>query len=123
MDFHKPDAHLAGEQFEVPDVQRVKHERKREIDEPTELLPYQIVLSGAPFRLTLIEFRIISVLSSRPYHPFTPEKIVDGVNRNQAQPLISVEELPDHVRSLRDKLGFFHDFVQKVPYIGYRFKP
>ena len=42
---------------------------------------------------------------------------------NQDEELITEESLADHVRSLRDKLGFFHDYVQKVPYIGYRFKP
>ncbi len=123
MDFHKSNTHLEGDQFPIPDLEQTKHVRKREDDQPEQLLPYQIVLSGAPFRLTMIEFRIISVLSKRPYHPFTPEKIVEEVNRNQARPLVDVDELPSHVRSLRDKLGFFHDYVQKVPYIGYRFKP
>jgi hypothetical protein len=27
-----------------------------------------------------------------------------------------------HVASLLDQLGAFHDYVQAVPYIGYRFK-
>ena len=123
MDFQKTESHLEGEQFQVPSLERVKIIREREDDDPQELLPYQIVLAGAPFRLSLIEYRIITFLASRPYHPFTPEKIVEGVNRNQSEPLLEIDSLPTHVRTLRDKLGFFHDYVQKVPYIGYRFKP
>jgi hypothetical protein len=27
-----------------------------------------------------------------------------------------------HVDSLIDQLGVFHDYIQAVPYVGYRFK-
>ena len=33
------------------------------------------------------------------------------------------ETLDYHIRELRGKLGIFSDFVQTVPYIGFRFKP
>jgi DNA-binding winged helix-turn-helix (wHTH) protein len=32
------------------------------------------------------------------------------------------EDIDQHIASLRNQLGFFHDFVQTVPYVGYRFK-
>ncbi len=122
MDFQTTNSHLeSDQQIQAPSVEHVRRIPKRDDDEPHELLPYQIVLSGAPFRLSLIEYRLICFLASRPYYPFTPQQIVSGVNQEDA--LITEESLADHVRSLRDKLGFFHDYVQKVPFIGYRFKP
>jgi DNA-binding winged helix-turn-helix (wHTH) protein len=30
--------------------------------------------------------------------------------------------LDQHITALRDQLGFFRDYVQTVPYMGYRFK-
>ena len=35
---------------------------------------------------------------------------------------VTEETLDRHVMTLRDKLGLFSDYVQTVPYIGYRFK-
>ena len=34
---------------------------------------------------------------------------------------VSVESLSLHMRSLRGRLGFYSDYIQSVPYIGYRF--
>ena len=96
--------------------------RQRQHDStPEEKLPYQIVLQGAPINLSEIEYRIVTFLATRPYHAFAPEQIVDHVN--QATELLQIDELQQHVISLRSKLGFFRDYVQSVPYIGYRFKP
>lgn len=123
MDFQGTNSHLESEQqLQAPTVERVRRVPRRDDDAPHELLPYEIVLSGAPFRLNLVEYRLICLLASRPYYPFTPQQIIAGVNRDDDD-LITEETLAEHVRSLRDKLGFFHDYVQKVPFIGYRFKP
>ena len=32
------------------------------------------------------------------------------------------QALDEHIASLREKLGLFSDYVQSVPYVGYRFK-
>ena len=122
MDFHATNSHLeSDQQLQAPHVEHVRRVPRRDDDDPHELLPYEIVLSGAPFRLNLVEYRLICLLASRPYYPFTPPQIISGVNRDDD--LISEESLAEHIRRLRDKLGFFHDYVQKVPFIGYRFKP
>ena len=122
MDFHANNSHLeSDQQILAPSVERVRRVPKRDDDDPHELLPYEIVLSGAPFRLSYVEYRLICLLASRPYYPFTPQQIISGVNRDDD--LITEDSLAEHIRSLRDKLGFFYDYVQKVPFIGYRFKP
>ncbi len=35
---------------------------------------------------------------------------------------VAPEALDGHIARLRDALGFFRDYIQSVPYIGYRFR-
>ncbi len=96
--------------------------RQRQKDEkPREQLPYEIVLHNTPISLDEVEYRIVSFLASKPYYAFSPDQIADFVNEKQS--LIEPNQLQRHIISLRGKLGFFRDFVQSVPHIGYRFKP
>lgn len=113
----------AGTSNNVPLEQRHKTRRRtrQQDNTPAEKLPYQIVLQGDPINLDPIEYRIVTFLASRPYHAFTPEDIVQHVNEQEE--LVQVKSLQQHIFSLRSKMGFFRDYVQSVPYIGYRFKP
>jgi DNA-binding response OmpR family regulator len=70
-------------------------------------------------RLTLIEFRILRFLSSRPNRAFTRRKIAEAVSTRRHG--VTAESLAGHVHSLRRQLGFYSDYIQAVPYIGYRF--
>jgi DNA-binding response OmpR family regulator len=81
---------------------------------------YDVKRGREPIRLSDIEYRILKFLSSRPYHAFTPRDIVRAVT-TENQP-VTERTLRAHIQSLRAKLGFFADYVQTVPYIGYRFK-
>jgi two-component system phosphate regulon response regulator PhoB len=67
-----------------------------------------------------VEFRILVLLASKPYYPFSKQAIADAVT-TERQP-VSEETLDQHIAALRDQLGFFRDYVQTVPYMGYRFK-
>jgi len=81
---------------------------------------YHVALGQEPIPLGIVEFRILLFLASRPYHAFTRRCIADAVN-SMRDPV--TEGMVDrHVASLLDQLGVFHDYVQSVPYIGYRFK-
>ena len=51
---------------------------------------------------------------------FTRRQIAEAVSTH-FRPL-SEASLDDYVASLRDQLGVFHDYVQAVPHVGYRFK-
>lgn len=126
MDFHKTESHYSSQAEERLVAAEAAWEEQRQrqqlpVEEARELLPYEIVLPGATIQMTYIEYLLIRVLARRPYYAFTPRQIVVQVNAREE--LISEESLREHIRSLRDKLGFFHDFIQTVPYIGYRFKP
>jgi DNA-binding response OmpR family regulator len=73
-----------------------------------------------PIRVGLIEFRIMLFLASWPYHAFTQRQIAEAVSTDLQT--VSEASIDDYVDSLRDQLGVFHDYVQTVPYVGYRFK-
>jgi DNA-binding response OmpR family regulator len=79
-----------------------------------------VALGREPIPLGLIEFRILLFLAGRPYHAFTRRSIADAVN-SQRDP-VTEDTIDRHVASLLEQLGAFHDYVQSVPYIGYRFK-
>ena len=71
-------------------------------------------------RLNSTECRILQFLATRPYHAFSRRRIAAAVSteRNPVTP----DSLAGHVASLRQQLGFFGNYIQSVPYIGYRFK-
>jgi two-component system, OmpR family, phosphate regulon response regulator PhoB len=81
---------------------------------------YRLALGNEPVQLGIVEFRILLFLASRPYHAFTRRSIADAVNSGRNP--VAEETVDRHVASLLDQLGVFHDYVQSVPHIGYRFK-
>ena len=82
---------------------------------------YLFRLGRKPVHLSAVEFRIIQLLSEKPYRAYPRAEIVAVVS-TETQP-VTDETLDDHIKTLRDKLGIFSDYVQTVPYIGFRFKP
>ncbi len=99
-----------------------KRERAAYVDEtavPSRRFLFR--LGRIPFELSLIEYHIIDFLASKPYRAFTRQQIIESFLSTKYA--ITEESLDDHIRTLRDKLGIFSDYVQSVPYIGYRFKP
>jgi DNA-binding response OmpR family regulator len=97
--------------------QRVKQLTEERRDAP---LVYRVAIGREPIELGRVEFRILVLLASRPYRPFSRAKIAEAIS----SPLQTVEEqeVDQHILSLREQLGFFRDYVQTVPYLGYRFK-
>ncbi len=121
---------MSGGAFEnreisLRDQEALFQDLEGEIVEQPDQLPespwsYAIKRGKKPIALTGVEWRILKLLASRPYHAFTPRYIADAVTTD-SQP-VTVDSLRAHIASLRDKLGFFADYVQTVPYIGYRFR-
>src|SRR5215212_8857229 len=81
---------------------------------------YRLALGQETVQLGIVEFRILLFLAGRPYHAFTRRNIADAVSSEQNP--VTEDMVDRHVASLLDQLGVFHDYVQSVPYIGYRFK-
>ena len=81
---------------------------------------YQLKLGRGTIWLDAIEYRILRFLAARPYRAFTRKRIAQAVSTDSHP--VTADSLGRHIKSLRDKLGFFADYIQSVPYIGYRFK-
>lgn len=81
---------------------------------------YRFRLGRETIQLDLVEFRLLNMLASRPYHAFPRRRLIESIS-TEHEP-VTEETLDTFVASLREKLGFFRDYVQTVPYIGYRFK-
>jgi DNA-binding response OmpR family regulator len=107
----------------LPDKLRREQRTRRKSEKHIKALPFQIVLGGQPIQLEPIEYRLVLFLAARPYYAFTKREIFDGIKDFFDVEPVSEETISAHIQSLRDKLGFFRDFVQTVPHIGYRFKP
>jgi DNA-binding response OmpR family regulator len=99
-----------------------RRRRPADIAETTVYEPgYLFRLGRSPVNLTWIEYQMVRFLSASPYKPFTRKQIADSIRSPKC--MVAEDQIDDHVRTLRDKLGIFSDYVQSVPYIGYRFKP
>jgi DNA-binding response OmpR family regulator len=89
-------------------------------DQPEPPHSYVVAFDQEPIQLGIVEFRILLFLASRPYHAFTRRCIADAVNSKRDP--VTEDTVDRHVASLLEQLGVFHDYIQSVPYIGYRFK-
>ena len=58
---------------------------------------------------------------SEALHVVKPS-VTAAVTKLAAEGLVTEQTLDQHVQTLRQKLGLFSDYVQSVPYVGYRFK-
>jgi Response regulators consisting of a CheY-like receiver domain and a winged-helix DNA-binding domain len=106
----------------VQDAQRPACRRRRAVESELVVDPwsYPAKRGRGTIRLAPIEYRILKLLASRPNQVFTPRRIAEAVS--SASQSVTPETLYRYVTSLRSQLGFFSDYIQTVPYMGYRFK-
>jgi DNA-binding response OmpR family regulator len=71
-------------------------------------------------KLDYIEFRILQFLAATPYRAFSRRTIAAAVSTTRLP--VREDSLDQHIARLRERLGFFHNYIQTVPHIGYRFK-
>lgn len=81
---------------------------------------YRLAFGMEVIQLNPVEFGILLMLAGRPYHPFTKRQIADAVSTPDAP--VAEGDVDQHVQSLRQQLHGFRDYIQAVPYSGYRFK-
>lgn len=110
----------------IVDVWRCREQVERPAEEilaqtkPAGARAYRLKMGREPIWLRTIEFRILSFLSAHPYRAYTRRRIAEAVSTEQLP--VSEEAVDQHIACLRDQLGFFRNYIQSVPYIGYRFK-
>ena len=108
-------AELSGYQRRV--VSREVEERHHEV---ALRFSYQMKLGRVTVKLEPVEFRILQFLASRPYRAYSRKRIAKAVSTPRHP--VTPESLDQHIARLRNALGFFRDYIQTVPYIGYRFR-
>ncbi len=113
-------AYVAGEDERLYPLTEYREQLKQQQESVHPRGTYLVELSGEPIPLETIEFRILMFLSAKPYRAFTRDQIAKAV-RSEHHP-VTAQSLDGFIRTLRDKLGIMSDYIQSVPYVGYRFK-
>ena len=81
---------------------------------------HEVLLAGQPLDLTVTEFRLLYMLTTRPGWVFTRTQIVKGVHGDDYP--ASDRSVDVQVVSLRKKLGPCGKYLETVRGIGYRFR-
>ena len=79
---------------------------------------FSVIVDGRPIDLTTTEFKILSLLASRPGAVFTREQIIDGVWSEDK--IITDRTIDVHITNLRDKLGRAAGLIKSIRSIGYK---
>lgn len=81
---------------------------------------YEVQVDGQNVDLSLSEFKILELLTSRPGRVFEREQILDHL---WGQEKVVIPRTVDvHVRHLREKLGPLAHHIQSVRGVGYKFE-
>jgi DNA-binding response OmpR family regulator len=119
------DESAASHEFQLADIAEAGRKRSQTRPSPERgrilsSTSYRAKLGRETIALDAIAFRILTFLSATPYHAYSRRRIAEAVTSRRHP--VAEETLDDHIRALREQLGFFRDYVQTVPYIGYRFR-
>ncbi len=80
---------------------------------------YTFSIKGKPVALTKLEFKILGFLMTNRGKVYSREQLLNGVWDGEA---FVVDRTVDvHVRSIRQKLGKYRDWIETVRGAGYRF--
>jgi DNA-binding response OmpR family regulator len=107
---------------DVHDVERRAKRRRYFWSEEETVDPwsYAAKRGQGTIRLPIVEYRILQFLAARPNQAVSRHRIAAAVSTRRHS--VTVETLTAFINSLRGHLGFYSDYIQSVPYIGYRFK-
>lgn len=71
-------------------------------------------------QLTSTEFKILSLLASRPGHVFTREQFINNIQGENI--FVTGRTIDTHMAGLRKKIGDASNLIETIRGIGYRFK-
>lgn len=81
---------------------------------------HEVLLKGQPVELSLSEFKILELLTSRPGRVFTRDQILDHL---WGQEKVVIPRTVDvHIRHLREKLGSLASLIESVRGLGYKYE-
>lgn len=77
-------------------------------------------VDGTPLDLTYAEFRLLSLLISKPGRVFTRRQIIDWIW--EGEKVVVPKAVDVHISNLRRKLGRYGDLIKSVRGVGYKFE-
>ena len=81
---------------------------------------HEVRIKGQPVELSLSEFKILELLTSRPGRVFTRDQILDHL---WGQEKVVIPRTVDvHIRHLREKLGPLAVYIQSIRGVGYKYE-
>lgn len=107
-------------------VKAVLRRSRSQNDRPTppdrriavDLRRHEIRIGGAPIDLTLSEFKILSLLASRPGWVFSREAILNALWGSAKSVIPKTVDV--HIRNLKAKMGAAAAWIRPVRGVGYR---
>ena len=79
---------------------------------------YEVFVDGYAIRMTLTEFKILTILSSHPGKVFSRDQLLSQINDNHIT--VIDRNIDVHIRALRKKLGTEKELIQTVRGVGYK---
>lgn len=80
----------------------------------------EVFVKGVPVELTFTEFRVLSLLATRPGWVFSRSQIMDAVRGEDYA--VTERAVDVQIVGLRKKLGSMGQYIETVRGVGYRFK-
>ncbi len=81
---------------------------------------HEVRIKGQLLELSLSEYRILELLSSRPGRVFTRAQILDYLWGGEK--VVVTRTVDVHIRHLREKMGELANLIQSVRAVGYRYQ-
>lgn len=85
-----------------------------------EISKCKVVVEKAEVQLTSTEFKILSMLATKPGHVFTREQFINNIQGENI--FVTGRTIDTHIAGLRKKIGPAANMIETIRGIGYRFK-
>jgi DNA-binding response OmpR family regulator len=85
-----------------------------------EISKCRVWVKNEEVQLTSTEFKILSLLASRPGHVFTREQFINNIQGENI--FVTGRTIDTHMAGLRKKIGEAANLIETIRGIGYRFK-
>jgi len=107
-------------------IQAIERRRTAEIEDEKlvcglitlDPVRHQVAVAGKPVRLTMAEFKLLTMLMKRAGRVHSREMLLSGAWGYEA--VINTRTVDTHIRRLRDKLGKASSTIETIRGFGYR---
>ncbi len=84
---------------------------------------YTVYINNEKLSLTNCEFKILQLLASKPGRVYSRQEIIDLINNNEEEVVVTLRSVDVQIVGLRKKLGEYKNYVETIRSVGYKFIP